>query len=272
MIKLLKRSVVWGFTIATTFFTFVPDSLIGTVKLYKKMTDDQSLLINRIIILIAVFIASLLLNILYNWMRRKIKIRGKDYCIQVEFGDLFKSKGCQRIISFDECFTTSVGNAPHEIKPASICGQYLKAHPNLDIQRIIDETGLRPDEEKSRFNNQNKYTSGLVVPAGDDLLMAFAKLDTNGRAFFPTRDDYLEALTVMWTEIHKYYQMKDVCIPILGSGLTTIGESSPSHQELLDCIIESYKLSAPKIKNPQKLRIICQRRDGISLNRIGEMI
>ncbi len=271
MTKLLKRSFAWGITIATTLFTFVPDSLISTEKLFKELTDDKNLLINKTLILIATFIISLLLNGLYALLRRKVKIKGKDYCVQIEYGDLFKIKKSQRIISFDECFTTKIGSAPYEIKSTSICGQYLTANPNLDIQKIIDEVGLKPENEKSKFNNQNKYTSGLIAPNGDDLLLAFAKLDDNGRAYFPTREEYLKALAVMWSEIHKYYNMKDVCIPILGGGLTTIGDSSPSKQELIDCIIGSYRLYAHKIRNPQKLRIICRREDGISLNKIGSV-
>ena len=70
----------------------------------------------------------------------------------------------------------------------------------------------------------------------------------------------------------KYNQQKDVCIPVLGGGLTSIGETTPTQQELVDLIIESYKLFMHKIKNPQKLRIICRRKDDISLSKIGEMI
>ena len=79
-----------------------------------------------------------------------------------------------------------------------------------------------------------------IVPNGDDLLLAFAKLDGNGRGYFPTREAYLNSLTVIWSEIHKYYRQKDVCIPVLGGGITSIGETTPTQQELVDLIIESY--------------------------------
>ena len=58
------------------------------------------------------------------------------------------------------------------------------------------------------FNNQTKYESGLIVPYGDDLLLAFAKLDINGKGYFPTREAYLNSLAVMWSEIYKYNQQK----------------------------------------------------------------
>lgn len=273
MSKLFKRSVAWAVTIATTILTFVPDSIIlEKVKLFDKLTDDQNLLIDRIGILFAAFLVSLLLNTLFERLRCRTTIKGNGYSIQIEYGDLLKCKNCQKIIPFDECFTTKIGMAPHEIKAASICGQYLSKNSNLDIQKLISDAGLNPDEEKSKFNNQTKYESGMIVPFGEDLLMAFAKLDANGKGYFPSREAYLNCLAIMWSEIHRYYQQKDICIPVLGGGLTSIGEISPTQQELLDLIIESYRLFAQKIKIPQKLRIICRRKDDISLSNIGETI
>lgn len=272
MSKYLKRSATLGLSIATTVLTFVPDSIIGTVKLFNTLSDDRNLLIDRIGILVTAFLLSLLLNGLIDLLRCKRKIKGKGYCIQVEYGNLFKCKKCQRIISFDECFTTKIGSAPHEIKATSICGQYLTKHPDVDIQKLLSDAGLKPDEEKSKFNNLIKYKSGSIVPFGDDLLLAFARLNENGRGYFPTREAYLDSLAVMWSEIHKYYQQKDVCIPVLGGGLTNIGESTLTQQELVDLIIESYRLFTYKIPNPQRLRIICNRKDDISLNKIGESI
>ena len=273
MSKFFKRSVAWGVTIATTILTFVPDSIIlEKVKLFDKLADDKNLLIDRIGILIAAFLVSLLLNILFDRFRCKITIKGNGYSIQVEYGDLFKCKKCQKVIPFDECFTTKIGMAPHEIKATSICGQYLSKNSNLGVQKLIADARLNPDEEKSKFNNHIKYESGLIVPFGEDLLLAFAKLDANGRAYFPTREAYLDSLAVMWSEIHKYYQQKDICIPVLGGGLTSIGETTPTQQELVDLIIGSYRLFAQKIKNPQKLKIICRRKDDISLSKIGETI
>ena len=80
----------------------------------------------------------------------------------------------------------------------------------------------------------------------------------------------MECLSTLWDEIDKYYGQKDVCIPILGSGLTRINNQSFTQQQLLDILIMSYKLSTYKIKKPYKLRIICKKNDKFSLNKIGE--
>ncbi len=272
MSKLLKRSFTWGISTVTTILTLVPDSIIDCVKLSSKLSDDKNLLINRVGFLIVVLLLSFLINVIFDLCRCRVKIKGRNYTIQVEYGNLFKCKGCQKVIAFDECFTTKIGTAPHEIKKTSICGQYLINHKNINMKKIISDAGLKPEEEKSKYKNLNKYKSGSIAPNGDDLLLAFAKLDENGRGYFPTKKEYLESLAVMWEEIHKHYQKKDVCISVLGGGQTTIGESTPSNQELIDLIIGSYKLYSPKLKNPQKLRIICRRKDDISINKIGDSI
>ena len=130
---------------------------------------------------------------------------------------------------------------------------------------------MKPNKNKSKYKNKECYTSGKLVPNGDDLLLAFAKLDKNGLGQM-TREEYLDALSVLWKEIDKYYGQKDVCIPILGSGVTRINGTSLTQQELLDMIIYSYKLSDNKIKNPYKLYIICKEKDDFSLNKICDSL
>ena len=129
---------------------------------------------------------------------------------------------------------------------------------------------MKPHREASKFNNQDRYESGRIVPNGDDLLLAFAKLDESGLGRL-SRDEYLECLSILWKEIDKYFGQKDVCIPILGSGITRIeggSGASLSQQELLDMIIWSYKLSSHKIKEPHSLRVICKRQEDFSLDKI----
>ena len=80
----------------------------------------------------------------------------------------------------------------------------------------------------------------------------------------------LNCLNVLWKEIDKFYDDKDVCITILGSGRTMFNDTILNTQYLLDMIIASYKLSAHKIKLPYKLHIVCRKEDDFSLNKIGE--
>lgn len=198
----------------------------------------------------------ILLNAIYLIFRRSVNIRGENCCIKIEYGDLFKMRDCRKVIPFDECFTTSVGDSPTDIKPTSICVQYLEKHPIQDIQRLIDNARLKPSKSKSKCQNKKRYDSGKLVPNGDYLFMSFAKLNRDGLERFFSRDEFLDCLSTLWKEIDKYYGQKNVCISILGLGITRMDSKLLAQQELLDIIIGSYKLSQHKIKFPYKLHIV----------------
>lgn len=200
--------------------------------------------------------------------RSKITIKGDNYNIQVEYGDILAVSDCKKVIPFDECFTTQVGSNPEEVNADSICGKYLNRHPDLDINSICDDMRQKFIKSYSRYNNKPCYKSGTLLVYGDDLLMAFAKLNEDGLAVM-SRDDYVDCLQYLWKEIDKYYAQKDVCIPILGSGVTRFGDMALNQQALLDIIILSYKITSYKIKLPYKLRIICQKKDDFSINKIS---
>ena len=180
-------------------------------------------------------------------------------------------RNCKRVINFDECFTTQVGNSTADINPGSVCGQYLSLYSDLDVRQLIEAAQITPARSKSKYQHKTRYDSGTIVPNGDDLLMAFAKLDERGKGRFFSRDEYLKCLDLLWKELENYYSEKDVCVPILGSGTTSFdggtGASIPQ-QDLLDMMIWSYKLSSHKIKAPHKLRIVCKKKSDFSINNI----
>lgn len=137
----------------------------------------------------------------------------------------------------------------------------FKLHNELPIILII------------RKQEVNRYDSGTIVPNGDDLLMAFAKLDDKGKGRFFTRDEYLRCLDLLWRGLENHYSEKDVCVPILGAGTTSFdggSGASISQQDLLNMMTWSYKLSSHKIKAPHRLRIVCKKSRGFSINNIDK--
>lgn len=275
MHKFLKKSIALALSIITLIFTIVPETFFRKCKPLLNASDETNVVLTRVLACVVVLVLSIIGNALYLRFRRRIHIKGNNYSIQIEFGDLLKMRACKKVVDFDECFTTKVGDSPSEIKPGSICGQYLKENPIQDMQSLINKAKLIPAKSKSKYQNKERYDSGKLVPNGDDLLMAFAKLDKDGLGRFFSRDEFLDCLSTLWKEIDKYYGQKDVCIPILGSGMTRMdGASGASltQQELLDIIICSYKLSSHKIKFPCKLHIVCKKRADFSLNKIGESL
>ena len=269
MLSSLKKSNTWALGIISVIFTVVPETLFREYKLLTNYSDEVNIVLNRVLVFIIVLILSIIVNVLYLTFRKNVYIKGYNYSIHIKYGNLSKVRKCKKVIPFDECFTTSVGNYPGDINPDSICGQYLKENPGLDVQALINKVKLIPKKNKSKYKSKECYISGKLVPNGDDLLLTFAKLDKDGLGRL-TREEYIDCLSVLWEEIDKYYGQKDVCIPILGSGVTRINGTSFSQQELLDIIVYSYKLSTHKIKSPNKLYIVCKKKDNFSLNKIGK--
>lgn len=269
MINFFKKSSTWAFGIISVIFTFVPEIFFEKYILLINYSVEVNIIFNRVLLFIVLFMLTLIVNGLYLRFRRKVCIKGQNYSIYIKYGNLFKMHKCKKVIPFDECFTTTVGNRPSDINPDSICGQYLEKYPIQDIQSLINNMHLHPQKNKSKYQSKECYVSGKLVPHKDYLLLAFAKLDKNGLGRL-SREEYINCLSVLWEEIDKYYGQKDICIPILGSGVTRINDASLTQQELLDIIIYSYKLSSHKIKSPYKLYIICKKKDNFSLNKIGE--
>lgn len=283
MIDFILKSAVLAFGIITGIFTFVPEAFFGkyvwvtqaALEQYKWSAcldvQDANIIISRLVCFLLVWMGTSLLYLAFLKFRRWITIKGQNYSIRVEYGNILKKRNCKRVINFDECFTTQIGNATADINPNSICGQYLSLHSDLDIQKLIEDARITPARSKSKYQHKTRYDSGTIVPNGDDLLMAFAKLDERGKGRFFSRDEYLKCLDLLWKEIENYYSEKDVCVPILGAGTTSFdggAGASISQQDLLDMMIWSYKLSSHKIKAPHKLRIVCKKNSSFSINNI----
>ena len=287
--KIIKKSSIWALSIITVIFTFFPESVFASFPIKNDNVISKflsllveidintiSIIVNKMLSFILIWLFISAVYGLYLIFRKSVTIKGKDYIVEVKYGDILKiPANCKKVINFDECFTTSVGQLPGEIKPDSICGQYLNqkndSELKLSMNKLILELGIKPEKKKSEYQGKDRYKSGTIIPYEDDLLMAFAMLDSNGRGRFLSIKEYVDCLFYLWKEIDKYYGQKDVCVPILGSGITRFEDGSDrilSQQELLDIMIHSYKLYAHKIKRPNKLKIICKKKDDFSLNRI----
>lgn len=221
--------------------------------------------VNRIIVFIVLLIIANLINFYYRKFRKKVSIKSKNYSIIIEYGDILQVKSGKKVINFDECFTTKIGDRPEDIKADSICGQYLTKFPIDSLHHLIESAGAKPSG-KSQFNNKDIFKPGTIIPRGDFLLMAFAKLDRYGLGQM-TYEQYIECLNNLWVQIDRYHGTDDVYIPVLGSHITRF-DRELTQQELLDIMISSYRLSTRKLKLPNRLFIVCKAREGFSLNDI----
>ena len=260
---------------ATTLLAILPEKLfenwitINFQAFTPEINKSLQIASTRIIFVVVIFV---LLGIIF-WGKcyfYGLSIPIRDSKLRVEYGDILKKHNCHRVIHFDECFTLTVGHRPQDIQPGSLCGQYLTKYPMSanELQELISQSGIKPCTRNSRFSGWTRYKSGLIVSRNDDLLLAFARLDENGNAWM-TYEWYIECLKLFWKELRKYCSYTDVCIPILGSGLTHFDGHPYTQQELLDIMISSYRLSPDKLEPHCTLRIICAPVDGFSLFDIG---
>ncbi len=269
--KFIGRCWTWAISIITIAFMFVPESTFKCIKLFSKASDDVNVIVNRLLVLVVTLLVTIIVLLIYRHFRQKVHIKGKNFSIEIIYGDILEINNCKKVIPFDECFSTTIGDAPHEVKADSICGQYLIKCPIQDIQGLIERANLKPSKTKSKFQGRDRYDHGKLIPNGEYLLMAFTSLDKDGLARM-SREEYLDCLDTLWKEIDKYYAQSDVCIPILGSGRTRLEGGELNQQEVLDIIIQSYKLSCHKIKHPRKLRIICKKCNDFTLEKVGSTL
>ncbi len=264
------RGSYWAYIIITVLFMITPEEYFIKSSFNKNWSDAFNVLFNRILI---GFIVLIIVNVLY-WVccrvRKNVILSGDNFEIQVSYGDLLDIPSGKIVINFDECYTTSIGDATADIKADTVCGQYILKHPEMNIQEIIKYSGVMPEKGKSKYNHKYKYKPGTIVPNGRYLLMAFAKLDDNGRGCL-TYKEYTECLNYLWEQIDRYHGTDDVYIPIFGSNITRF-DRDLSQQELLDIIITSYWLSPWRMKKPRKLHIICKKQEGFSLGDVSSII
>ena len=263
----LNRGSSASYAIIAAIFTIIPEDLFKNGFISCNWSDSIIVLINRLLVCTTVFLLSNVFYCLWKRNRKAVKISDRTCDIVIEYGDLISIRKGKKIINFDECFSANVGDRPGEIKPNSICGQYLNQKPidRVDIKKLIKKTGAQP-QGKSRYMNKEAYAPGTLLQKDDFLLMAFVKLDEKGLGFH-TYDSYLECLDRLWEEIDRYHGTDDVYLPILGSRITRF-DKDLTQQELLDIMVASYRLSPKKLKKPNKLHVVCQERAGFSLNRI----
>lgn len=253
-----------AYGLITAIFTVLPEDVFRIIVISDKWSDFLNVLLNRLIVCVIIFLICNNVYWCYIKYRQKVLIKGDNYTIQIEYGDILEISDGKKVINFDECFTTSVGELPSEIKPTSICGQYLSKHPINDISKLIDQAGISAAKTKSKYKKQICYEPGTIIPNEDYLLMAFAKLNKDGIGYL-SYDDYLNCLNKLWEGLDLYHGSTDVYIPILGSHITRI-DKELNQQQLLDIMVDSYRLSQNKIKEPYVLHIVCKPTKGFSIN------
>lgn len=271
-IELVQKSWKVTATTLTVLFALLTNESFSVFHLFPWWSDEINNVLNHIMLGIVVFLLIAIVRGGYDCLRSRVLIKGKDYRIQVEYGDLFDCTDGWIVIPFDSYFTTTVGSKPEDINEDSVCGQFLKEHPMTDgdIKDLIDARNPKLVPLESSLRKKPEYESGRLLSYAEKyFLLAFAKLDEKGRGCL-SLDQYLKSLMVFWEETDLCCKQKDVWIPILGSGTTRIEGRHLSAQECLDYLVLSYRLSSHRMCST--LHIVCRRSEDFSLNKIGTIL
>lgn len=276
--KVLGSVFTWACSLAAGAFAIFPEKLFEQFEWFSKQWAWANIALNRVLAWLIIFVVVFIVSFIRLSFRKSVVFKGIDYKVCVEYGDLFDEAvygNCKKVIAFDECFTVDVGDEPWQVKPGSICGKFLHSHP-IDaeaMRQLIKNARLSSEPDGSKFRGKKRYASGKLVRYDDKFfLMSFAHLNENGSGVM-SYDDYLSCLSVLWAELDKYRDGRDVCIPVIGSGDTTrLGDSSLTYQKLVDVILASYRLSGHKLGPDSCLRIVCLKDKDFSLNRVCDSL
>ena len=261
----IGKGSTWAYAIMSGVLAFVPEEIFKYGIIPCGWSDTAIVIVNRLLLFLLIFALSNFIYYCYRNHRSSVSLSDRTADIKVEYGDICEiSKGI-KVINFDECFTTAIGTRPEEIKPESVCGQYLTKYPIADVQSLLNIAGIKP-KGKSKYGDRDCYEPGILVPRDDFYLMAFARLDKEGRGFH-TYESYLKCLDNLWEQIDLHHGTKDVYVPILGSRITRF-DKELTQQELLDIMVASYRLHPKRLRKPNVLHIVCKEREGFSLNDI----
>lgn len=200
---------------------------------------------------------------------RSVSLSFEASTVEVYFGDIFFSpEEDLKAISFNEYFDTEVGGRNNLVSENTINGKFLNSLSSLEKEELenilLEEDRLNEDDiliEKNKhrkIGKKNRYQLGTIVELKNNYLaISGSKFDKDNRANITMRE-YIGFLLNFWNEVDRIYGGRSIVIPVFGSGILRFidGYSSATHQDLLEIILWTFKVSRIKIQHPSKLKIV----------------
>lgn len=229
--------------------------LTSFITIFITIADKYKFCLGIIFIIILVLIFFYLLHRANHLNKIKLNINGLK--VNVIYGDLFDSQGL-KLIPFNEYFDTLVDNVV--IAENTLNGKFINkeysAVSDLDNQITTELIGKTFTTNNSRsLGKKNKYELGTTIEVKNEyILTAFTRFDNENKAHL-SKVEYLIFLDNLWKEINRIYAQRDINIPLLGSGISRIGNDLKL-QDYLYQILNSLKLSNLDNAYNTKIKII----------------
>jgi Ca2+/Na+ antiporter len=224
-------------------------SVLGTIGIFTSfltifisIKDEYKLWIGLIFLVLIVLVFIALLYRANHTEDISLTINGLK--VTISYGDLFCSNGL-KLIPFNEYFDTQVDNII--LAENTLNGKFVKRYypivSDFDTQIETALSNIPFERNDNRLmGKKNKYVLGTTIEVANEyILTAFTHFDDSNRAYL-TKGEYLLCLDNLWKEINRIYAQRDINIPLLGSGISRIGNDLKL-QDYLEQILNSIKLS-----------------------------
>lgn len=190
----------------------------------------------------------------------KIQLSINNLKVNILYGDLFNSTGL-KLIPFNEYFDTLVDNVV--IAESTLNGKFIKRYysnlSNFDNQISTALSNIPSENNSSRTMGKTlRYKLGTTIEVANGyILTAFTYFDNENKATL-TKGEYLLCLDNLWNEIERIYAQRNINIPLLGAGISRIGnELKP--QDYLEQILNSLKFSNIDLAYNTELNIVLHK-------------
>lgn len=227
----------------------------GFLTIFITIKDENKLLLGIIFLILTIVVFLILLYRANHTDKIRLSINRLE--VNILYGDLFNSVGL-KLIPFNEYFDTLVDNVV--IAESTLNGMFIKRYysnlANFDNQITSALTNITSENNSSRIMGKtHKYKLGTTIEVANGyLLTAFTHFDDANRATL-TKGEYLLCLDNLWNEIDRVYAQRNINIPLLGAGISRIGnELKP--QDYLEQILNSLKFSNIDLAYNTKLNIV----------------
>lgn len=200
-------------------------------------------------------------------LRYKYIIKDKDVVLELRIGDFFSDKG-DMIISANSHFITELNNGL--ISPKSIQGQFTELyytnveHLDNDLQKALaNETPI--ENSKALFGKTNEYKLGTTAKievtkkkrSRTAYFVAISRMDEN-KTCNCSKEEFGEALGVMWNYLKEKGSRGNIIMPIIGSGYARV---DMKREDIIRFISKSFVAANADRKVCDKLSIVVFPRD-----------
>lgn len=179
--------------------------------------------------------------------------------VNIKIGNIFEEEGL-KLIPCTDTFEMTVDD--RVISKSSLNGQLVENGycDKERLQKYLRDEGFYPGKwEDNRYTSGGKRLDlGSILVFDKYFLLAFTSLNEKAEAHI-NRGDYEKCLMKMWSDIRTFYNGRDINIPILGGGITTLDSGSKNYTDLLKCMLCTFGRSGIQLNS--EVNIIIREQD-----------